>query len=145
MAESKRRNTLNWIARVLVLAVFIGNMQCALLFILHPQDIVGAYQIAGSGAEPVARSIGISFLLWNCTYPAVIWNPERFRSVFVVVLAQQAVGLLCEIWLYTTLDVQTAQLADSIMRFIWFDAPAFIAMIVAFLISRPRPRPRAKS
>lgn len=126
-----------WTARMLVFAVFACNMECIFQFIAHPGSAVGAYQLSGAGAEPVARSIGIAFLLWNCTYPPVIAKPDRFRSLFAVVLVQQAVGLVMESWLLTTLGPDQQVLAGSIVRFICFDAPGLVLMAVGFFLTRP--------
>lgn len=50
------------------------------------------------GAAAV-QGLGIAFLMWNATYPAVIASPLRFRAVAVIVLVQQAIGLAGESWL----------------------------------------------
>lgn len=125
-----------WIARIIVLAVFICNMQCAYSFMFHPEDAIEAYQIAGAGAIPVTRSIGISFMLWNVTYPLVIWKPLRFRTLFIIVIIQQALALASEICLMFTLGPEMNLLFDAIFKFIRFDAPGLILMILAYAITR---------
>lgn len=125
-----------WTARVLVAVVFACNVQCAVSFIADPGSYIAAYQLEGPGAEPVARSIGITFLMWNCTYPLVIYRPERYRSLFAVVLAQQAVGLVMETWLLTTLGPGQQVLAGSIVRFVSFDGPGLAVMAFGFFLTR---------
>ena len=126
-----------WFARILVLAVFLCNMECVYSFMAHPERAIGAYQLAGLGAEPVARSIGISFLLWNCTFPLVIYKPDRYRTVFGIVVFQQAIALILEIWLLGTLGPEQQILSNAIIKFIRFDAPGIVFLISAFILTRP--------
>ena len=127
-----------WIARLLVLVVFVVNVQCALQFVLWPWDYVGAYQLEGASAEAVVRSIGICFLMWNTTYPPVIVRPERYRMLFGVVIAQQLVGLVGESLLYLSLGPELPILASSVMRFIVFDGAGLVLLAVAFAFTRAR-------
>jgi hypothetical protein len=133
-----------WIARVLIFAVFACNMQCVYSFMVHPEDAIAAYQLAGLGAEPVARSIGISFLLWNCTYPLPIFKPDRYHTVFGIVVFQQAVALILETWLLFTLGPEQQVLADAIVKFIRFDAPGIVFLSFAFFLARPSKTGQAK-
>lgn len=126
-----------WVARIFIFAVFACNMQCVYSFMVHPEDAIAAYQLAGLGAEPVARSIGISFLLWNCTYPLPIFKPDRYRTIFGIVVFQQAIALLLEIWLLFTLGPEQQILANAIIKFIRFDAPGIVLLGLAFFLSRP--------
>ena len=127
-----------WIARLLVLVVFVVNVQCALQFVLWPWDYVGAYQLEGASAEAVVRSIGICFLMWNTTYPPVIVRPERYRMLFGVVIAQQLVGLVGESLLYLSLGPELPILASSVMRFIVFDGAGLVLLAVAFALTRTK-------
>ena len=126
-----------WFARILILFVFACNMECVYSFMVHPEDAIAAYQLAGLGAEPVARSIGISFLLWNCTYPLPIYKPDRYRTVFGIVVFQQAIALILEIWLLFTLGPEQHILADAIIKFIRFDAPGIVFLSLAYYLTRP--------
>ena len=83
------------------------------------------------GAAAV-RGLGVAFLMWNATYPAVIANPRRFRALYAVVLVQQAVGLAGESWILLSLPAGHAALAASIVRFIAFDAVGLVLMAAAF-------------
>ena len=127
-----------WIARLLVLVVFVVNVQCALQFVLWPWDYVGAYQLEGASAEAVVRSIGICFLMWNTTYPPVIVHPKRYRMLFGVVIAQQLVGLVGESMLFLSLGPGLSVLASSVMRFIVFDAAGLVLLAVAFALTRTK-------
>ena len=127
-----------WVARALVALVFAINVQCAVQFIVWPGAFTAAYQLEGASAEAIVRSIGICFLMWNATYPPVIVQPGRYRVLFGVVLAQQAIGLVGESLLLASLDPGLPVLASSIERFIAFDAAGLVALAFAFLLSRSR-------
>ena len=91
----------------------------------------------------LAARIVVAFLMWNATYPVVIANPRRYRAVFLIVLAQQAIGLVGETAILLGLPAGHEVLAASILRFIAFDAAGFIAMLAAFAALQLRP-PRTK-
>lgn len=121
-------------ARIAVGLVFIVNVQCALSFIINPAAFAPAYELSGIEGDVAIRGLGVAFLMWNATYPAVIVYPLRNRSLYIVVLAQQLIGLLGETWIYTTLPVGHTLLESSIMQFIIFDAFGLIIMSLAFVL-----------
>ncbi len=127
-----------WIARALVALVFAINVQCALQFILWPQAYTAAYQVEGASAEVMVRTVGICFLMWNATYPPVIARPDRYRVLFGVVLAQQAIGLVGESLLLIGLQPGLEVLASSIARFVAFDAAGLVLLVIAFVLSRKK-------
>jgi len=81
-----------------------------------------------------AHGIGVAFLMWNCTYPLVIWKPQRHTTLAGVVLAQQVVGLIGESAIRATLPVGHDLLASSIDLFIAFDAAGLLLMGVSFAV-----------
>ena len=85
-----------WAVRACFAFVFVVNVQCALGFTLMPEAYMGAYELAGVPGRVAAQGIGVAFLMWNCTYPLVIWKPQRHTTLAGVVLAQQVVGLIGE-------------------------------------------------
>lgn len=124
-----------WIARLLVAVVFAWNMQCALTFVLSPTSVMSAYQLYGTIGMAILQGMGVAFLMWNATYPAVIVAPQRFRSLFIVVIAQQAIGLIGETWIVLNLGTGAADLGMSITRFIAFDAAGLVLLAIAFVLS----------
>ena len=94
---------------------------------------MASYELSGVAGEAAVRGIGIAFLMWNCTYPAVIIKPEHFRALGVVVLAQQAIGLVGELLLGTGLPAGHAVLQTSIARFALFDGVGLVIMLTAFI------------
>ena len=121
-----------WAARLCVAAVLIVNLECAFSFVAQPQRYVGGFELAGVSGAVAVRGLGIAFLMWNATYPLVIWRPRRYGTLFAVVLAQQAIGLVGETWLLMTLPAGHAALASSITRFIVFDGAGLVLMAAAF-------------
>lgn len=120
-------------ARIAVAIVFLLNVQCALQFALWPAAFAGAYELSGVAGEAAVRGLGVAFLMWNVTYPAVIASPRRFRALYVVVLAQQAIGLAGESAILLSLPAGHDVLAASILRFIAFDAAGLALMAAAFV------------
>ena len=111
-----------WLARAAFLLVFAINVQCAASFVLWPDAYAPSFEVAGVPGAAAVQGLGIAFLMWNATYPAVIASPLRFRAVAVIVLVQQAIGLAGESWLRFGLPAGHAALSASIERFILFDA-----------------------
>lgn len=119
--------------RMAFAAVFAINVQCAVLFVLWPGSFAAAYELSGVPGEAAMRGIGVAFLMWNATYPAVIASPRRFRALAVVAVAQQLIGLAGESFILATLPQGHAMLAISITRFIAFDAGG-LALMTASLV-----------
>lgn len=117
-----------WVVRLCFAFVFVVNVQCALGFALAPEAYMGAYELAGVPGRVATQGIGIAFLMWNCTYPPVIWQPCRHRALAGVVLAQQIVGLVGESLIRATLPVGHDLLASSVDLFITFDAAGLLLM-----------------
>lgn len=127
-----KRDTAAIAARVAVAIVFALNVQCALQFVLMPSSFAAAYELSGVAGEAAVRGLGVAFLMWNATYPAVIASPRRFHSLYIVVLVQQAIGLFGETAILLSLPAGHDVLAASILRFIAFDATGLAFMAAAF-------------
>ena len=121
-----------WAVRIVFAAVFILNVQCAVQFVFSPANFAGAYELSGVAGRAAVQGLGVAFLMWNVTYPAVIAAPIKFRALGVVVLLQQAVGLVGEAYILVLLPAGHEVLAASIQRFIGFDAVGLVCMAVAF-------------
>lgn len=130
---ARRRDVPAVVARIAVAAVFLLNVQCALQFVLWPAAFAPAYELSGVAGEAAVRGLGVAFLMWNATYPAVIASPRRFRALFAVVLAQQAIGLAGETAILLSLPAGHDVLAGNVLRFIAFDGAGLAVMLAAFL------------
>ncbi len=132
-----------WLARITVGAVFLMNVSCALAFILQPELYSPGFEVAGVPGMIYVQGMGILFLMWNATYPLVIFRPIRYSALFVVVLIQQAIGFVGETWLWLTLPAGHSPLRATGLRFMLFDGIGLIAMAVAYwLLMRHRTRIR---
>lgn len=127
-----------WFARLSVGGVFAWNIACAAAFLLQPARYAPGFELPGIPGETLVRGIGILFLMWNVSYPPVIWQPRRFRAIFLIVLAQQLIGILGETWLYLTLPEGHAALQATGLRFILFDSAGLIWMGTAFALLNRR-------
>ena len=119
-------------ARIAVAIVFALNVQCALQFVIAPGSYAAAYELSGVAGEAAVRGLGVAFLMWNATYPAVVASPRRFRPLYIVVLAQQAIGLFGETAILLGLPAGHDVLAGGILRFIAFDTAGLALMAAAF-------------
>lgn len=125
-----------WTARVVVAIVFVLNMSAALAYVIQPSRYAAGYELEGVAGRVVVQAFGILFLMWNTTYPLVIVNPVRYRSLFTVVLVQQSIGLLGETLLLLSLPPGHDALYRTGIRFIVFDGLGLLVMLVVFLTLR---------
>ncbi|MHB1137014.1 MAG: hypothetical protein ACYCXR_08420 [Coriobacteriia bacterium] len=135
---SRRVTIAEWTARIAVGAVFLMNIQCALQFIAWSERFTAGFGLTGVPGQIALRGLGIAFLMWNATYPLVMWDPQRHRAVFAIVLAQSLIGLIGESWLLLSLPAGHPEIAASITRFIVFDAAGLALMAAAFVMLRAR-------
>lgn len=121
-------------ARIAVAAVFIMNVACALDFILRPGLYAGGFELSGEVGRVIVQSFGILFLMWNVTYPPVIWQPQKQRTLFAVILVQQLIGFVGESWLFFSLDASHLALRATGLRFMIFDGLGLVLMGLAFVL-----------
>lgn len=120
-----------WTARIAVAAVFAVNVQCAVQFIVWPDAFAPSYELSGVAGNIAVQGLGVAFLMWNATYPLVIIDPVKYRTLFFVVLVQQIIGLVGESAILAMIPEGHALLASSIARFVAFDGAGFVAMALA--------------
>ena len=125
-----------WIARLAVGFVFAVNVNCALAFILHPEQYAPGFEISGVAGKIAVQGFGILFLMWNASYPPVILQPDKYRGLYWVVLSQQAIGVLGESWLWLELPTGHVALTATGLRFILFDGLGLVLMGAAFGLLR---------
>jgi hypothetical protein len=128
-----------WLARLAVGVVFFFNVTCALAFIARPGLYAPGFECEGVAGQVIVRGFGILFLMWNATYPPVLLRPARERTLFGVIVAQQAIGLLGEMWMWLTLPPGHDALWRTGLRFILFDGVGLLALGGTFaLLTRRR-------
>lgn len=125
-----------WISRLVVGIVFFFNVTCALAFVTKPDQYTAAFEVSGVPGRVLVRGIGMLFLMWNVTYPLVLARPDRHRTLFAVILVQQAIGLVGETWMWLTLPPGHAALWITGLRFIFFDGAGLVGMGIVFWLLR---------
>lgn len=123
-----------WLTRLALVVVFFFNVTCALAFVVRPAAYAPGFEVSGVVGEVIVRGIGILFLMWNVTYPLTIWDPWRYRWLFLIVIIQQAIGLTGETWMLLTLPPGHAALARTGWRFVAFDGGGLVAMLITFAL-----------
>lgn len=78
--------------------------------------------------------------MWNATYPFFIYKPEKYRIIGIVILMQQAIGLVGETAILLGLQSGHEMLYASILRFIVFDGIGLLLMSISFVILLVSPK-----
>jgi len=125
-----------WLAQCLILLVTAWNLQAALAFLLQPERFAPGFMLSGAPGAAAVRGVGVLFVMWNIPYLVALWNPQKYFLALQLAVAMQAVGLVGETWILSTLTAEYALLADSIRRFIAFDAAGLLLLLIALLIIR---------
>jgi hypothetical protein len=133
-----------WMTRIVLSLVFALNISCALAFIARPQTYAPSFEVSGVAGEVLVRGIGILFLMWNATYPLAIWHPERYRWLFLIIIVQQAIGVIGEGGMLLALAPGHAALAATGRRFVAFDGGGLVAMMISFIVTHAT-RPQTRS
>lgn len=135
MPDKIDANRAVWFARIVVGIVFVVNVWCALVFIFDPATYVAGFELSNVPGRIVVQSFGILFLMWNATYPPVLFDPLGQRTMFAVVLVQQAIGVMGETWLALTLPAGYSTLMTTGLRFMVFDGLGLMLLILAFILT----------
>jgi len=124
------------LARGLIGAVILFNLQAALVFLLWPGNYISAFELEGVIGEAMLRGFGVLFLMWNVPYAVAMWNPIRHRISLYEALAMQTIGLIGESIIYATLPEIHNLMRASILRFIAFDALGLLLLFAAAILTR---------
>lgn len=123
-----------WLARVFIGTVTLFNVQCAVVFLLTPQQYSAGFEVSGVAGEALVRGMGILFLMWNVPYVVAFWHPVRMRVSLYSAAAMQAIGLIGESWLFIRMPEGHAMLRQTALRFIVFDAAGLILLGAAMAL-----------
>ena len=126
-----------WLARLLIAAVIAWNLQAAFIFLANPDAYAPAFELSGIPGAAAVRGIAVLFVMWNVPYLVACWQPRRYRLSLWEALVMQALGVLGETFILLSLPAGHTLLADSILRFIAFDAVGLPALGAALLLTRP--------
>lgn len=120
-----------WLARLLIGLVFFFNVQCALAFLIAPQDFAPAFELGGAPGEGMVRGMGILFLMWNVPYAVALWNPWRNQHSLYEAVAMQAIGFGGETLLLLTFPTGHALVRSAAERFMMFDGSGLVLLVLA--------------
>lgn len=121
-----------WFARAALGAVFLMNIAAAMAFLARPEEFTGSFELSGLPGQVAVRGFGLLFLMWNATYPLVILRPIRHPTLFLIILIQQALGVLGEAWIWLRLPLGHAALRETGLRFLLFDGAGLLIMGAAY-------------
>lgn len=129
------RNKHIWLARILIGAVLLVNLDCAVAFLRTPGDYVAGFGLSGTAGEGMLRALGLLFVMWNVPYAFACYHPVKFRTSLVEALIMQAIGLAGETWILYSADYQNPAITVSVQRFILFDGAGLLLLSGAYLFS----------
>ena len=124
-----------WLSRLLIGTVLFLNLQCAVLFLWHPQDYVAGFGVSGAAGEGLVRGMGLLFVMWNVPYAFAFSHPVRRRTSLVEAVVMQAIGLLGETLILLTGDYSNPAIMATVTRFIIFDGGGLVLLVLAYLVS----------
>jgi hypothetical protein len=131
-----------WASRLLIATVVTWNLQCALVFFLHPEIYAPGFELTGIQGEAAMRGFAVLFMMWNIPYLVALWHPRRQRVSLWEALVMQSVGLIGESLILFTLPTGHPILHTSILRFIAFDGAGVVLLGFALVISPKRTHPQ---
>jgi len=121
---------------LLIGAVLVMNVQCALAFIVSPAAFAPGFELEGPVGEAMVRALGVLFLMWNVPYAVAAWHPQKHRLSLFEAVCMQAIGVAGETAIFLALPLEHAQVRLSIARFLIFDASGLVALLTAVFVSR---------
>ena len=124
-----------WVARVLIGAVILWNVQCAVAFFAAPATYAPGFELNGPAGEAMVRGLGVLFLMWNVPYIVALLHPVRHRTSLYEAVAMQAIGLAGESLILWTLGTGHSVVSDTVLRFIAFDGAGLLLLVVAVWVT----------
>lgn len=144
-SEGTKTSLIDWTARLAFALPFAWNLQCIITMFADPTSSAASFHLSGDPGTIAIQGLAVAFLMWNATYPPVICAPRRFKTLGIIVAIQQVIGLVGETTIYLTLPAGETLIAESIGRFMLFDAAGLVLMAIALvLLWKPR-RGQSKS
>ncbi|MBN1148386.1 MAG: hypothetical protein JXA78_14095 [Anaerolineales bacterium] len=125
-----------WAGRLLIGAVLLINVQCALLFLWRPSVYAPGFELSSVVGDQIVRAIGLLFLMWNVPYAVAVLNPRKYRLSLYEAIAMQTIGLVGETLLLLGLPFCHQAIHTTLTRFIAFDGSGLLALFLAAWITR---------
>jgi hypothetical protein len=120
-----------WIGRILIGAVVVWNVQCAIAFLAAPAVYAPGFELSGPAGEAMVRGLGVLFLMWNVPYCVALLHPVRHRTSLYEAVAMQAIGLAGEGLILWTLGAGHPVVSSTVLRFIAFDGAGLVLLALA--------------
>lgn len=131
----KRFDLRLWGARFLIAIVVAWNLECALVFLLHPAAFAPGFELVGVPGQAAVRGIAVLFIMWNVPYIVALAQPRRNKISLWEALAMQILGLMGETIIFFSLPTGHPVLYASLLRFIIFDAAGVALLLGALLLA----------
>jgi len=125
-----------WIGRVLIGAVILWNVQCAIAFLAAPGTYAPGFELSGPAGEAMVRGMGVLFLMWNVPYVVALLHPVRHRTSLYEAVAMQAIGLVGESLILWRLGAGHPAASGTVLRFIAFDGAGLVLLVLASWVTR---------
>ena len=125
-----------YLPRILIGVVLGLNLDCAFLFLIHPDQFIYGFELSGVGGVVAIQGMGLLFIMWSVPYTIAFYQPVTYRICLQAAIAMQFIGLMGETILFFTLPVGHAALRVTGSRFILFDAPGLLMLIAAWTVTR---------
>lgn len=129
------RRWINWFGRVLIGLVALFNVQCALAFLISPEQFAPGLELSGDVGSGMVRGLGILFLMWNVPYLVAVMDPIHRRSAVYEAVVMQSIGFVGESILLATFPAGHPLIGSTLLRFIYFDGSGLIALLLAAWIT----------
>jgi len=136
LLETRMQSRTVWLIRIFIGIVFFFNVQCALAFIISPENYAPAFELSGAPGEGMVRGLGVLFLMWNVPYAVALWQPVRHFVSLGEAVAMQAIGLVGETSIWLGLPAVHSLARTAVLRFIVFDAGGLVFLVAALALAR---------
>ncbi len=127
-----------WIARVLIAAVTIMNIQAAFQFMLRPQDYAPGFELTGVPGEAIMQGLGLLFLMWSIPYVFAALQPVKNFISLISAVIMQFIGVAGDTLILLRLPGEHPEITSSVTRFILFDGAGLLVLLVALFLTLPR-------
>lgn len=130
----RNRKWLVHTCRLLIGLVIASNLLAAITFMLHPKLYMGGFELSGVPGKAAVAGFGILFLMWQVPYFFALADPLEYTISLISAVIMQAIGVVGESVLKSTIPNQHVVLRSGINRFIVFDAAGLALLVAAWLI-----------
>jgi hypothetical protein len=123
-------------AQLLIALVAFFNLQCAIYFLVRPQDYAFGFELSGVAGDAMVRGMGLLFVMWNIPYLFALTDPIWHRISLLEAVLMQGVGVVGETVILLTLTGNHPLVTSTVTRFIAFDGGGFVLLLIALLLVR---------